>query len=259
VHYFLTHRDMVPEGWEAHYHEKLVLFPDSPYALPDFGEVSHELTRADVGLPEDAMVFACFNQCYRYDAQVFDSWVNILDRVPGSLLWLQAPEGVTRENLLAEAKKRGLAADRIVFADPERMSARWRHQLADLWLDTFCLPGGTAGVLCAWVGLPVVTLAGQRTQDRNGATVARALGLGELVVESVQEYEDRAVHLALHPQERAVLSEQLQKAKISSKLFNSEYLVRHLERAYALMWDRHEKNLPPAGIQVSRIGSIDQG
>ena len=185
-------------------------------------------------------------------------WSRILERVKEAVLWLQAKEGPTRENLKRAAAACGIPKDRLFFAEPERMSERWRHRLADIWLDTLCLSGGTAGVLCAWVGLPVVTMAGPRTQDRNGATVARALGLGDLVVETIQAYEDRAVFLAQNETERAQLRERLLLAKTSSKLFDSEHLTQHLERAYFMMWERFRQDLAPAPIQVPRIGSIEQ-
>src|SRR4029078_1564179 len=73
-------------------------------------------TRSDCGLPETGVVFCCFNNTHKLTPEFFDIWVRFLDQTPGSVLWLLEPTPAVVQNLRAEAARRGLAPERIVFA-----------------------------------------------------------------------------------------------------------------------------------------------
>src|SRR5207248_4400232 len=93
--------------------------------------------RAEVGLPEDAFVFCCFNNTWKINREIFDIWMRLLRRVDGSVLWLLETTSLAAINLRKEASRRGIDPARLIFAPrvdlPEHLA---RHRLADLFLDT---------------------------------------------------------------------------------------------------------------------------
>src|SRR5581483_11101098 len=110
---------------------------------------------------EAGVVFCSFNNSFKITAAMFDVWMRLLQAVPGSVLWLFEGNRFAPANLRREAKARGIAADRLVFA-PRAPHADHlaRHRLADVFLDTFPTNGHTTTSDALWAGCPVVTMSG---------------------------------------------------------------------------------------------------
>lgn len=154
-------------------------------------------SRAACGLPEDAFVFACFNQSYKITEEVFSRWCRILQRVPGSVLWLLVPQEEIQASLRAHAAARGLDPARLIFAPfvtPVEHLARLPQ--ADLFLDTFPYGAHTTCSDALWMGLPVLTQVGRSFSARVAASLLHAVGLPELAVDNAADYETLAVRLA---------------------------------------------------------------
>lgn len=166
------------------------------------------VTRAGEGLPEDAVVLCCFNNFYKITPEVFTAWMDIVRRVPRSVLWLTDDNATGMANLRARAADSGIAAERILFAtrcDPARYLARLG--LADLFLDTFPYNAGTVASDALRMGLPIVTLAGLSFASRMAASLLTAVGLTEGIATTLDGYVAAAVALATDPARgRAVLA-----------------------------------------------------
>jgi len=141
MQYYLGDRTLITDEIAEHYTEEIIYLPHAFVASPL--KISEKvMTRAEFGLPDDAFVFCCFNSHYKITPELFDLWLRILEQVPNSVLWLASGGG--RENLCAEAKKRGLAENRLIFAEKiphEEYLAR--YALVDLYLDTFIYNAGS--------------------------------------------------------------------------------------------------------------------
>jgi protein O-GlcNAc transferase len=124
---------VIPPDQADCYDESIVYLPDAYAPVDDRRQVAARPTRAEAGLPEDAFVFACFNDPYKITPEVFERWCRLLQSVPGSVLWLYARTEAIRRNLTREAESRGIAAERLIFApkrpQPEHLA---RLPLADL-------------------------------------------------------------------------------------------------------------------------------
>jgi predicted O-linked N-acetylglucosamine transferase (SPINDLY family) len=232
--------------------EELVIMPhcyqcnDDQRPWPNSGP-----TRAQCRLPEDAVVYCSFNQPRKITPEVFDVWMRILRRVEGSVLWLYIKLDGARENLLREAKARGIAADRIIFAERLPLKEHLaRLRLADLMLDTFPYGSHTTASDALWMGCPVLTRAGRSFASRVAASLLSTVGLPELVTESDKDYEALAVDLAKQPERLATLRARLAEARTTTPLFNTALFCRNIERAYDLMWERYAAGLPPALIDL---------
>lgn len=150
-------------------------------------------------------------------------------------------------NLRHEAKSRGVDPARLVFGG--RLPAEQylaRYAAADLFLDTLPYNGGATASDALWSGLPVLTLSGETFASRMGRSLLEALELPELIADSPQDYEERAVQLAKDPPRLARLRQQLVERRGTARLFDTVRHTRSLEAAYHRLWARHAAGLPPA-------------
>eukprot|EP00899_Mesostigma_viride_P008781 jgi/Mesvir1/17904/Mv12972-RA.2 len=155
-----------------------------------------ELLRAE-GLPRDKFIFAHFNTLRKVDTEVFDVWMNILRRVPDSVLWLLRMPPAAAPNLANEAASRGVAPTRIIFGSAKSAAQHMqRCVLADLFLDSLTYNAHTTATDALWAGVPIITLPGAMFQARVAASLVSAAGMPELITRSMKEYEDYAVRLA---------------------------------------------------------------
>ena len=126
--------------------------------------------------------------------------MRILGRVEGSVLWLLEENPWAVENLRAEAARRGIAPQRLVFASSLTVDEHLaRHRLADLFLDTLPYNAHTTASDALWAGLPVLTRTGETFASRVAASLLRAIGLPELITSTESEFEELAVELAHNP------------------------------------------------------------
>src|SRR5262249_12388749 len=141
------------------------------------------------------------------------------------------------DNLRREARARGIDPARLIFATKMPMMADHlaRHRLADLFLDTFPYNAHTTANDALWAGLPVLTCRGQAFAGRVAASLLHAVGLPELVTDSLAEYEAKALWLA---RERTPLSKfraKLARNQSTCPLFDTDLFRRHIEAAYMKM------------------------
>lgn len=254
IDYVIGDPFVTPPEDDEHYVEKIARLPDT-FSSADRPVISdRSMTRADHGLPEDATVFCAFNNALKIDGGAFDCWMSILREVPRSVLWLNATKtAATRDRLRAAADARGVAGERLVFADrvDDKAEHFTRHHLADLFLDTFRFNASTTALDALWAGLPVLTVAGPHFHSRIAAGYVSAVGLPELICESESVYRDRAIALADNDDAIASLKAKLAQTRLTAPLFDSKRFVRYLESAYRTMWQNHVHDVTPASFTIS--------
>jgi protein O-GlcNAc transferase len=204
--------------------------------------------RAEHGLPDDAIIFCAFGNWLKIDEEVFACWLEILDAVPGSILWLtDGPSATSRDMLRARFTARGLAPERLVFAGRIGSKAEHlnRHKCADLFLDTFTFSAATTTTDALWAGLPVLTCPGATAQSRLSESLLRAVGVTETIVDDKRAYVDSAIRLAKDPKKLARLRTKLQKALPRSKLYDAGRMVKQFASIYQTVSKRHAKGLAP--------------
>ena len=159
-------------------------------------------SRSQYSLSENAVVFCNFNQLYKIDPPTLESWIRILKRVPNGVLWLLRFPAAGEANVLATATKLGLPQGKIIFSNVATKEEHVRRgRLADLCLDTPICNGHTTGMDVLWAGTPVLTLPLKTLASRVAASQLHALGFKELVANSREDYEEKAVWLGNHPKE----------------------------------------------------------
>jgi protein O-GlcNAc transferase len=170
------------------------------------------------------------------------------------VLWLKPDDATAEKNLRLEAERRGVAPARIVFASPvprlEDHLARLRQ--ADLFLDTLDYNAHTTASDALSLGVPVVTCLGSTFAGRVAASLLRAIGLPELVTDSLPGYEALALMLARDRGQLAALKSKLAGNRAHCPLFDTANFTRNIEAAFTTMWRRSRDGEPPASFAVDR-------
>lgn len=232
IDYIIADRYLIPEE-ESSFYSESPLYLSEVYQCSDRQRpISRLPTKADCGLPEGKFVFCSHNNNYKFNEEVFASWIRILQRVPESVLWLLEDNPWAQANLRNVATRQGIDPARLVFA-PRVMPSEYlaRFSAADLFLDTYpCNAGATANDVL-WMGLPVLTRSGRTFASRMAGSLLTSLGLSELITTDITEYEEQAVLLATNPGMLLKLKDRLTEARSTSPLFDMPRFVRHFEEA----------------------------
>lgn len=252
IDYIIADPVIIPPGAERFYTEQVVRLPYS-YMPRDSGlAVGPCPSRSELGLPDGAFVFSAFNNVIKFNPDVFAVWMRLLQKVEGSVLWLNCQNDVARLRLRQEAAARGVAPERLIFA--ARSEARADHlarlAAADLFLDTVPYGAHSTANDMLWRGVPVVTVCGEAFAARVAAGMLTALGLPELIAPDLAAYEDLALALARSPDRLNALRHRLQATGNTSPLFDVTGFCRSLETAYQTMAERARKGLQPQGFSV---------
>lgn len=128
-----------------------------------------------------------------------------------------------------------------------------RHRLADLFLDTIYYNAHTTACDSLWAGLPLVTCIGSTFAGRVGASALKAVGLPELITQTLEDYEVLALKLARDPALLAATKAKLAGQRLTAPLFDTARHTRHLEAAYTTMWQRSQAGEPPEAFKVDTI------
>jgi predicted O-linked N-acetylglucosamine transferase (SPINDLY family) len=125
-----------------------------------------------------------------------------------------------------------------------------RLRLADVALDTRIVSGAATTSDALWVGVPVITLQGSNFASSMSSSILTGIGLPELTVHSIEEYEALAVRLAHNPGERQTIRQRLMKNLSTEPLFDTPRFTRNLEKAYKEMWKIFMAGESPRQIEV---------
>jgi predicted O-linked N-acetylglucosamine transferase (SPINDLY family) len=234
IDYIIADAQIVPEADRCFYTEKIRSLPNSYQPNDDRRVISdHVFTRVELGLPEQGVVFCCFNNNSKIGPEEFDLWMELLAQVEGSVLWLFRDNNLAAANLAREAERRGIARDRLVFAGRMPQAEHLaRQRCADIFLDTFTYNAHTTASDALWAGLPVITKCGRSFAARVAASLLHAIGMPEMVVQTPEDYRKLALDLATGPERLAAVKAKLAANRLSTALFDTVTFTRDIERVY---------------------------
>lgn len=249
IDYVIGDPILTPLAHAEDFSEKIAQLPLCYEPTDEQREHPEPSSRAEAGLPDDAFVYACFNQSYKITEEVFSRWCRILHQVPGSVLWLLVPQEEIQQALWQRAAERGIDASRLIFAPfvtPSEHLARL--PLADLFLDTFPYGAHTTCSDALWMGLPVLTQVGRSFSARVAASLLNAVGLPELAVDDAAQYERMAVRLAEDRPALTDIRDHLWDQRRDLALFDNERFVAEFGDLAEGLVQRWRQGLPPAAI-----------
>ena len=251
IDYLIADSTIVLEESRKHYSEKIVFLPS--YQVNDTKRPIAErvFTREECGLPQKGFVFCCFNSNYKITPGTFDGWMRILKQVEGSVLFLYVANDSAMDHLKKEAESRGVDSDRLIFGKrlplPDHLA---RYRVADLFLDTLPYNAGATASDALWAGLPVLTCMGESFASRVAASLLHAIQLPELITVSQEEYEALAIELATNHEKLGNIRHKLERNRLTTPLFDTQLFTRHIEKAYRMMYERYQDDLPPDHLYI---------
>jgi len=249
--YLIAGQKMIPKKNQKHFLEKIVYLPS--YLVNDSKELPPKinLTRKDLGLPEQGFVFCCFNNTAKITPTIFDSWARILKGVEGSVLIIYANNDLSKANLTKEIIQRSVDPVRLIFGDnisrPEYLA---RYRITDLFLDTQPFNAGTTASDALRMGLPVLTCSGNSFNSMEATGIISALNLPELITTSLKDYEEKAIELATNPDKFKILNDKLASNLSTAPLYDTKLFTKNLECAFTAMYEKYHLGLEPDHIYV---------
>lgn len=253
--YVIGDHYVLPDSSKPHYYEKFVRLPDTyqpndPVNRP----LAKKISRADVGLPEDAFVYASFNANRKITPKTIDIWGRILKRTPNSVIWILHNSQDSKRNILAKFLEMNIPAKRVFFMGKLEFELHLnRITVADLGLDTFPVNGHTTTSEQLWSGLPVLTMRGTNFASRVSESLLHAIGAPELIAEDEEAYADMAVDFAQDPEALKDIRARIDANRFVKPLFDAERYCRHLETAYQMMADRAKSGNAPDHFDVPAL------
>ncbi|MDX1484314.1 MAG: tetratricopeptide repeat protein [Alphaproteobacteria bacterium] len=238
--YRLTDAVADPEGAnDAYYSETLVRLPDgflcyAPSAsAPDIGPLP--------ALETGRVTFGSFNNLSKVTPKVVEAWSRLLEKVEGSRLIIKSgpmADEETRQRYEALFAECGIGSERLELLSriPSKSGHLGAYGRVDIGLDPFPYNGTTTTCEALWMGVPVVTLLGDRHSGRVGASLLTRLGLTELIAEDREAYVETAVALAGDLDRLAGLRARLRQRMTASPLCDAKGFARRIEAAYRRMW-----------------------
>jgi predicted O-linked N-acetylglucosamine transferase (SPINDLY family) len=234
--YIIADPVLIPKEERPHYSENVLSLPI--YQANDDKEPDRSInvTRSQFGLPEEAFVFASFNNNFKIHPNIYKIWMSILKAVPSAVLWLYISNDEAKKNILETTQNLGVAPSRIVFAQKVPLALHTvRQTLANLFLDTFPYNGGATSTSAIRAGLPVLTLCGRSFSSRMGASLLTALGVEELITHSMIDYERKAIQFATDKKAYASIRHRVSQALQTTQLYNTHEFVKNLEQGYRMV------------------------
>ena len=236
IDYRLTDTLADPPGEEKYYTENLVRLPRGflcfkPAAAPDI--MPQTCSREK----KHGIVFGSFNNLAKLSSETIRCWAAILNRVPESRLLLKykpLSDELVQERIREEFRMAGLA-------EPEKRLDLLGHladttahfslyNQIDIALDTFPYNGTTTTCEALWMGIPVITLAGDRHACRVGASILQSMDRGEWIAIDDEQYVTKAVALAQNHPQSAIYRRSLRNSMLASPLMDAHTFCRELEK-----------------------------
>lgn len=236
--YFISDRYSSPEELPQRFTEQLIRLPHSRfcYLPPDYAPAVVDPPAATNGY----ITFGCFNNLAKINADVVALWAEILSALPDSRLLLKSlalnDEG-TCQRYRDLFSAHGITPDRIALSGHSphaEMLAQYGR--VDIALDPFPFSGGLTTCEALWMGVPVVTLAGETLVSRQSASLLMNLGKTEWVAESPRQYVETALMLAADPAGLVQLRRGLRKQMAASPVCDAGAFTLELESAYRKIW-----------------------
>jgi predicted O-linked N-acetylglucosamine transferase (SPINDLY family) len=222
--------------------ETLVRMPHSQWCYRPYREM--ELSREHATEPpclrNGYVTFGSFNHRLKLSPTVLALWGRILTSMPDAqLVIMGVPEGPAQDRLIGEFTQHGIAAARIRLVAPLPMNDYfpWFDKV-DLALDSTPYSGGTTTGDTLWMGVPVVTLAGERSVSRSAASMLTTVGLADWIAYTPEDYVRLALKFASDRTLLAGLRASLRRRMRESPLMDEVGFARDLEAVYRGLWRR---------------------
>ena len=250
IDYVLADGFVLPPALRPHFSETAAILPRCFQPSDTARAIAPPPARADCGLPDDAVVYCCFNNSYKTNPACFTRAMAVLRAVPDGVLWLLSGPGRADERLREAAHAAGIDSRRLVFMTKQPHAAYLaRLQLADLFLDSNPYNAHTTASDALWAGCPVLTRPGETFASRVAGSLNHHLGLGELNAGDDDAYVAFATAVGNDRPRLRDLRARLQQLKRTSGLFDMAGFARDFAAVARRMVECDRDGLMPAPLE----------
>jgi predicted O-linked N-acetylglucosamine transferase (SPINDLY family) len=250
--YMLADKVVQPDHLRSATSEKLVRLSRCFQPSDTVRTIRPAPSRERCGLPQQGVVFACFNTNYKINPKAFGLFLSILAQTPRSVLWLLSSSDDMDQRLVDEAAKVHIAADRLIFMPrPPYADYLSRYEHVDLFLDTSPHNARMPAYDALSAGCPVLTCAGETFASRITASMLMHVDLPELIAEDEASFVALAVSLGGNHEALQLLRHHLAQQRSGGKLFDMDGYASDFRRAVQAMVARRRIGRPAADIDIS--------
>jgi predicted O-linked N-acetylglucosamine transferase (SPINDLY family) len=236
IDYFLVDPHVVPADAQQYYQEKLWRLTPSYLAVDGFEIGLANLTRKDLNIPDDAVIYLTSQSGYKRHLEMIKMQLTILKKVPNSYLLVKgfANKDIIKELFEKLAQEQNVPLENLRFLtfDTNEETHRANLQLADVILDTYPYNGATTTLEVLWLGIPIVTLVGEQFAARNSYTFMLNAGITEGIAYNAQEYIDWGIKLGTSEDLRSKIHWKLWNSRQNAPLWNAQQFTKTVEDAY---------------------------
>jgi protein O-GlcNAc transferase len=240
IDYLIADSLVIPIDGERWYTESIIRIPGSYfcYEPPEVSSDPYQLPAVRTG----HITFGSFNNISKVTPEVVAAWAQILNGVTGARLCLKSAvldDPGVRDRYTGLFAQHGVHPDRLDVLGKTSQQELFRlYNQIDIALDPFPYNGTVTSLESLWMGVPVISLEGDRFVSRVGLSILSTLGLGDLVAKSTREYVEIAAGLASRPPLLSALRAGLRSRMTGSALLDHRHFTRQLEAAYHDVWRR---------------------
>lgn len=241
IDYRITDQITDPAGSEKFHSESLVRLPHGffCYSPPDNSPEISPLP----GLSTGTITFGSFNNIKKISGEVINIWAQVLHQVPTSkLLWVSKvfTDSHIRSHFMNLFINHGITPERIKMVGSLPMLEYLAiHKEVDIALDPFPHNGHTITCHSLWMGVPIITLEGNRYATRMGASIMKRIGLERCVAQTTDEYITKAKMLAKNPADLAQLRSSMRQRLKYSEICKPAQFARDFESALLKIWKEY--------------------
>ncbi|HUV49877.1 MAG TPA: tetratricopeptide repeat protein [Anaerolineae bacterium] len=243
IDYRFTDEVADPVGEADNLHSEELIRLESGFLCYKGDESAPEISRLPC-LERGYITFGNFNNLTKTTPEVVKFWSDILHALPNAHFLMksrQLKDEEVKAKYQGMFEKEGISGDRIELFGwlPNKKDHLGLYSKIDIGLDPFPYNGTTTTCEALWMGVPVVTMLGDRHFGRVGASILKHVGLGELIANDPKSYVEIALQLSMDIEKLAALRNGLRDQMINSPLCDASAFARNVEEAYIRMWERY--------------------
>lgn len=241
IDYFIADPYVLPEQAQDYYQEKIWRLPQTYIAVDGFEVGVPTLRRDHLNIPADAVIYFSGQSGPKRHPDTVRLQFKILKQVPNSYFLIKSLVGdqaAIKQQFIQLAEEVEVSPERLRFLEgvPDESAHRANLAIADVILDTYPYNGATTTLEALWVGVPLVTKAGQQFAARNSYAFLRNVGITEGIAWTDDEYVEWGVRLGKDTLLRQQVAQKLKASRQTSPLWNAKQFTREMEKAYQQMW-----------------------
>ena len=238
--YFIGSPETTPKEEEKYYVEKVLRLPEISQCLtvPEF-----ELDVSDLPAKKNNFItFGSFNQLSKINNEVISLWSDILLSVKNSKLFLKSQELSNKkilEDLKEKFKKFQINHDRLILEgkSKSRKEVLEKYKRIDISLDPFPFQGNTSTCESIWMGVPVLTLKGNRYLFHFGESINSNLNMKEWIADNKENYLEKAIKFSSDLENLSKIRMRLREEALISPVFDANRFSKHFSKLLWKIWD----------------------